>query len=83
MLSADNLPEDQPRPRRDPLDTEFPTEGLDLDAAVADLERALIQAALKQSGGVRKKAAKLLNISFRSLRYRLDKLGIEVGRAES
>ena len=33
--------------------------------------------ALEQAGGVRKRAAQLLGISFRSLRYRLDKLGIE------
>ena len=43
---------------------------------------SLILAALTQAGGVRKRAAKLLNISFRSLRYRLQKLGIEVGRGD-
>ncbi|MFO0633771.1 MAG: helix-turn-helix domain-containing protein [Nannocystaceae bacterium] len=31
---------------------------------------------------MRKEAAKLLGISFRSLRYRLEKLGIEVGRGD-
>jgi two-component system response regulator PilR (NtrC family) len=58
---------------------EFPDEGLDLDVALAELERSLIFAALDRAGGVRKRAAKLLNVSFRSLRYRLQKLGIEVG----
>ncbi|MCA9709089.1 MAG: sigma-54-dependent Fis family transcriptional regulator [Myxococcales bacterium] len=53
--------------------------GIDLDQAVADLERHLICAALERSRGVRKEAAKLLGISFRSLRYRLEKLGIQVG----
>ncbi|HUS31593.1 MAG TPA: helix-turn-helix domain-containing protein [Kofleriaceae bacterium] len=33
--------------------------------------------ALEQTGGIRKRAAVLLGISFRSLRYRLEKLGIE------
>jgi two-component system response regulator PilR (NtrC family) len=62
--------------------SEFPDEGLDLDARLADLERELILGALARSSGVRKRAAKLLQISFRSLRYRLQKLGIEVGRAD-
>ncbi|NBX75155.1 MAG: hypothetical protein EBQ92_01195, partial [Proteobacteria bacterium] len=29
-----------------------------------------------QTGGVKKKAAKLLNISFRSMRYRVDKYSL-------
>jgi two-component system response regulator PilR (NtrC family) len=62
--------------------SDFPDDGLDLDARLADLERELILAALARSGGVRKRAAKLLQISFRSLRYRLQKLGIEVGRSD-
>lgn len=51
--------------------------GVDLDQAVADLERKLITAALAHSKGVRKDAAKRLGITFRSLRYRLEKLGID------
>jgi two-component system response regulator PilR (NtrC family) len=35
--------------------------------------------ALEQTGGVRKRAAALLGISFRSLRYRLEKLGLDKG----
>jgi two-component system response regulator PilR (NtrC family) len=58
----------------------LPERGIDLDAALADLERELILAALARTGGVRKRAAELLNVTFRSLRYRLQKLGIEVGR---
>ena len=41
------------------------------------MERTYIRKALEMSGGVRKDAAKLLAISFRSLRYRLDKLNLE------
>jgi two-component system, NtrC family, response regulator PilR len=80
MLTADNLP--APRPDR-PIAKEEPElgdEGIDLEQAVADLERRLIDAALRKTSGVRKRAAKLLGISFRSLRYRLEKLGIEVRR---
>ena len=55
---------------------ELPPEGMRLDEALADVERRLLQQALERSDGVRKHAAKLLGISFRSIRYRLDKLGI-------
>ncbi len=52
-------------------------EGFELDRVLADYERALLLRAIDQSGGVRKKAASLLGISFRSLRYRLAKLGLD------
>ena len=80
QLSAENLP--TRRRSRVPGTTEREPElgeaGIDLDQAVADLERRLITKALERTGGVRKEAAKLLGVSFRSLRYRLDKLGITV-----
>ncbi|NVB42251.1 sigma-54-dependent Fis family transcriptional regulator [Pseudenhygromyxa sp. WMMC2535] len=83
MLSAAHFPDRRPQTRtNDVVPERFPPEGLDLDAALADLERSLILAALDQAGGVRKRAAELLNISFRSMRYRLKKLGIEVGRGD-
>jgi len=37
----------------------------------------LLLEALRQSGGVKKRAAQRLGISFRSFRYRLEKLGLE------
>jgi len=55
----------------------LPAEGVDLDQLVSDYERTWVLRALEHSGGVRKHAATLLGISFRSLRYRLEKLGIE------
>jgi two-component system, NtrC family, response regulator PilR len=48
----------------------------ELDTALSDVERKRILVALEQAGGNKTAAAKLLGISFRSLRYRLDKLGI-------
>jgi len=54
----------------------LPEEGLDLDRWLADIERNILTQALERSGGVRKKAAELLGINFRSIRYRLSKLGI-------
>lgn len=52
------------------------TKGIELERLTADFERALLIKALEQTGGVKKKAAKLLNISFRSMRYRVDKYSL-------
>ncbi|MEZ4463331.1 MAG: sigma-54 dependent transcriptional regulator [bacterium] len=59
-----------------PAPDEFPEDGVDLDAEVAELERRLITQALERTGGQKKAAAKLLGVTFRSLRYRLEKLGM-------
>lgn len=50
--------------------------GVSLDTILEDLERAYIMKALEFSGGDKVKAAELLGINARSMRYRLDKLGI-------
>jgi len=52
-------------------------EGVSLDAILEDVERAYIRKALEATGGKKKKAARLLGINSRSLRYRLNKLEIE------
>ncbi|MEL6180696.1 MAG: sigma-54 dependent transcriptional regulator [Myxococcota bacterium] len=57
-------------------DLEIPDEGLDLERMVERLERNLLVKALRKTGGVRKQAAETLGISFRSMRYRLDKYNI-------
>ncbi len=54
----------------------FPAEGLDLEKIVEDFERGLIIKALERTQGNRTLAAGLLGVTFRSLRYRLSKLGI-------
>ncbi|MCG6906703.1 MAG: sigma-54 dependent transcriptional regulator [Desulfobacteraceae bacterium] len=51
--------------------------GVALDAILAEIERAYIVKALECTSGNKQKAADLLGISFRSLRYRVDKLGVE------
>lgn len=48
-----------------------------LDEQLAAQERQAIANALQQTGGNRTAAARLLGLSFRQLRYRLKKLGIE------
>ena len=55
----------------------LPAEGVSLETVLADFERGLLLEALEQCGGVKKRAAARLGISFRSFRYRLEKLGLE------
>jgi two-component system response regulator PilR (NtrC family) len=51
--------------------------GSNLDEILAGYERGLLTDALQRAGGVKKRAARLLGISFRSFRYRLEKLGLD------
>lgn len=60
-----------------PLEAErlsLPLEGL--ETYMENVEREMLELALEQANGVRKEAAKLLKISFRSFRYRLAKLSM-------
>jgi two-component system response regulator PilR (NtrC family) len=61
-----------------PALAQLPPEGCELDSVLGELERRLIVQALERSGGIRKAAAKLLGVSFRSLRYRLEKHAIDL-----
>jgi two-component system response regulator PilR (NtrC family) len=83
LIDVTDLPEAKPSKLETPQPpSALPAEGVDLDQLVSDYERAWVLRALEQTGGVRKRAALLLGISFRSLRYRLEKLGIERGDDE-
>jgi two-component system response regulator PilR (NtrC family) len=59
----------------------LPEEGCNLEQILDEVERRLIVQALERTGGVRTNAAKLLGVTFRSLRYRLQKhaMGDEPG----
>ena len=56
---------------------QIPPEGVKLEELMHEKERSLLLQALRSSGGVKKRAAQLLGISFRSFRYRLEKLGLD------
>ena len=58
------------------ITTELPSGGVDLEALVADLEISLIKQALQQSKYSQKRAADLLGLTPRTLRYRLQKYGL-------
>ncbi|MCJ7617537.1 MAG: sigma-54 dependent transcriptional regulator [Desulfobacterales bacterium] len=51
--------------------------GVSLDTILEELEKAYVEKALDCSNGNKNKAAELLDLSMRSLRYRIEKLGIE------
>jgi len=60
--------------------SQIPEGRFDLDQYLTQVERELLFRALNQAGGVRKKAAELLGMSFRQFRYRLAKhISPEVG----
>lgn len=60
-----------------PQELTLPKEGL--EAYLQNQEKMLIAAALVQAGNNKTQAAKLLGMSFRSLRYRMKKLELEEG----
>ncbi len=61
---------------------ELPADGCNLDEVLAEIERRFLLQALERTGGVRTKAAKLLGISFRSLRYRMEKQSLDESSPE-
>ncbi|MCD4655051.1 sigma-54 dependent transcriptional regulator [bacterium] len=59
------------------LMSDIPQEGLDLEQIIGEYEKAILVKALKRTNGIKKEAAELLKITFRSLRYRIKKYGLE------
>jgi two-component system response regulator PilR (NtrC family) len=51
-------------------------EGIDLDKVIGQIEKELIIKAIHAANGVKKRAAKLLGITFRSMRYRVEKYNL-------
>ena len=76
-ITAGCLPDGVRYPTRPEAPERLPDAGNDLNAMLASYEEELLREALERAGGVKKRAASLLGISFRSLRYRLEKLGLE------
>lgn len=67
----DSLKTSIPSPELIPSD--IPDAGLNMEELLENAERTLLQKALEKSGGVKTEAAKLLGLSFRSFRHRLQK----------
>jgi len=59
------------------LATEITDHGIDLNTELDKIEKVFIEKALLKTKGSKKKAAELLNITFDSLRHRIDKFDIQ------
>ncbi len=83
VIGLDALPPTVTESRPTPGRVVIPEEGVKLESLVDEYERSLLREALRKTGGVKKHAARLLGISFRSFRYRLEKLGLDDPDAEN
>lgn len=61
---------------------DFKNGPINLDDVLAEVEKHYLKHALEYTGGVKKKAADLLGMTFRSIRYRLGKLGMDSDQEE-
>jgi two-component system response regulator AtoC len=61
----------------------IPDKGIDFDTLICNIERELIETALRQSDYNQSLAARLLGISRDKLRYKIKGLGLTVGAKES
>jgi two-component system response regulator PilR (NtrC family) len=59
------------------FDIEITENGIDLDEVMKKIEKIMIEKALQKAKGSKTKAAELLHVTFDSLRYRMEKLGVE------
>jgi two-component system response regulator PilR (NtrC family) len=79
IVKREDLGDAHPSKRNASL-SQIPEGNFDLDKYLTQVEKELLFRALDQAGGVRKKAAELLGMSFRQFRYRLAKhISPEVG----
>ncbi len=82
-IGPDVLPAALIAPKPPAAAPSLPASGANLDELMDAFERDLLSAALARTGGVKKRAAHLLGITFRSLRYRLEKLGLDDAGADA
>ncbi|NOY53068.1 MAG: sigma-54-dependent Fis family transcriptional regulator [Deltaproteobacteria bacterium] len=71
-----SFPDQQSRSSGHREEVRIPKEGISLTQVVEELEKAYLQKALIQSGGIQTKAADLLGITRKILRYKMEKFGL-------
>lgn len=77
-ISASDIPlEFSDYPSDDNVLQKLSQNGINLETIVEDIEKKYLLEALQLANGVKTDAAKLLNLSFRSFRHRLQKYGIK------
>jgi len=62
---------------------DFPSEGLDFRQTVADYQENLIREALRRSGGIQRRAARMLQLSPTTLNEMIHRLGVETESDDS
>jgi transcriptional regulator with GAF, ATPase, and Fis domain len=75
-IRPEDLPADvrlRTAPSARPYGFDIPAEGIDIE----ELERQLIVQSMEKSGWIIAKAARLLGLTYRTLQYRLEKLGLK------
>jgi two-component system response regulator PilR (NtrC family) len=77
VIRLDQVPDTVKNPSHfsDQFTLEIPDTGMDLEALLEKTERTFLRKALEKTGGVKTDAAKLLGLTFRSFRHRLQKYG--------
>jgi two-component system, NtrC family, response regulator PilR len=55
---------------------QFPVDGVDFEAHIAQVEKQYLEEALRAAGGIRIRAAELLHMSYRSFRHYAKKFGV-------
>ena len=76
VIDVEHLPEEVSADSK-PDKITVPSTGIDIEQLMEDTEKAYLLKALKKTNGVKTDAAKLLNLTFRSLRHKLKKYGID------
>ncbi|MGH9892902.1 MAG: sigma-54 interaction domain-containing protein, partial [bacterium] len=79
---AEHREDDGTRPQAESSLDWMHAKGANLDTELEEVEKRLIEEALRRAGGIRKRAAEILGINYRSLRHRLDKYGFGEGQAK-
>jgi len=80
IIQVSSLPEEifDPSEKTEDFTRPFDQQQMvDLEKTLSGIEKKMIVGALARTGGIMNKAAKLLNLSFRSMRYRIQKYKIK------
>jgi len=78
-LKLERLPERivMPEIKIHEIEATFPDEGIDFGQQISDVERKLVEVALRKADGVQTKAAELLKMTYRSFRHYMAKYNIQ------
>jgi two-component system response regulator PilR (NtrC family) len=79
MLKLERLPEHivMPQIKIHEIEASFPDAGINFDEQVSEVERKLVEAALRKANGVQTKAAELLKMTYRSFRHYMAKYNLQ------